>query len=389
MIRVIHITFLLLTTTITGVAQQSILDSLESRAVNEVEQYNYQGAADLYGELSQLDTTNNKYLQLAGKYSFQSGDSKSAKEYYTKLEDKDPENRLMLNHLANLYEQEDNAPKAIKYYTKLTKLYPENGLYFRKCGVLYDKAGEVKDAFTFLSKSHELNSRDLTTIRSLAGMFIKNGQLLEADTLLWKGLKYDSLNVGLMLLKATNSYKQKAYDSTALILKMASGRVDLNNYYNKMLGYAYLQIDSFERSIVYLQRSLVDENNPESAHYYLATAYEKLEDKETSIYHFEKAIVSGISTNISVYHRNLARLHNEDENLKPAIKHYEDAYRYNKDPLILFFLARATDVYYKDKNVAMRYYKRYYDSTHDNEEYKSYAKERRKYLKEQQHFKTN
>ena len=389
MVRIIHIFFFLLMTTLIGVSQNVTVDSLNRQASIQVERFNYQGAAESYGVLSRLDTSNTLYLQLAGKYSFQSGDSKSAKDYYLQLEEKEPENSVMLNHLANLYEQEDNAPKAIKYYTKLTKLYPDNGLYFRKCGNLYDKAGEVKDAFYYLAKAHKLNSKDLSTIKSLAGMFIKNNQLPEADTILWKGLKYDSLNVGLMLLKATNSYKQKAYDSTSIILKKASGRVDLNNYYNKMLGYAYLQIDSFDRSIVYLERSLVNENNPESAHYYLATAYEKLEDIETSIYHFEKAIEAGISTNISVYHRNLARLHNDDKNLKPAIKHYEDAYRYNKDPLILFFLARATDVYYKDKNVAMRYYKRYYDSSDDNVDYKTYAKERRQYLKEQQHFKSN
>ncbi len=386
MTRVIHIYFLLLSTTTFGVAQNINLDSLKQLAIEEANLFNYQNAADRYIQLVNLDSTNHHYLQMAAKYSFQSGDSKSAKEYYLRLEEKEPDNSTMLNHLASLYEQEDNTPKAIKYYTKLTKLYPDNGLYFRKCGVLYNKAGEIKDAFSNLAKAHQLNPKDLSAIRSLSGMFIKNNQLAEADTLLWKGLKYDSLNVGLMLLKATNSYKQKAYDSTAIILKKASGRVDLNNYYNKMLGYAYLQIDSFDRSIVYLERSLVNENNPESAHYYLATAYEKLEDTKTSIYHFEKAIEAGVSTNISLYHRNLARLHNQNNQLKHAIKHYEDAYRYQKDPLLLFYLARATDMYYKDKNVAIRYYKKYFDSKHDNEEYKTYAKERRQYLKEQQHF---
>jgi len=162
--------------------------------------------------------------------------------------------------------------------------------------------------------------------------------------------------------------------------------VDLNSYYHKMLGYSYLKIDSVDLAINYLERSLVKEGTPEHAHYYLASAYNSKGDHETAIFHYEKAIEAGISKDVDIYHRNLAKIFDQKKDLKNAIPHYEDAYKYGKSPVILFYLARAYDVYYEDKNVAIRYYRKYEKSADKNPEYKNYAKERRKYLQEQMHF---
>jgi len=151
------------------------------------------------------------------------------------------------------------------------------------------------------------------------------------------------------------------------------------------LGYSFLQIDSLDQAILFLERSLVDEKNPENALYYLATAYEKKEDMKMAVYYFERTIEAGVSKNQAIYHKNLGRLFDEENQLKKAIKQYEAAYRYSEDPLMLFYLARASDVYYKDKRIAMRYYDRYSKSDSKNAEYIKYAIDRRKYLKEQNH----
>ncbi len=227
------------------------------------------------------------------------------------------------------------------------------------------------------------------TTRTLANLFVVNRQFKEADSLIWKGLKYDDKNVALSLLQATNKYKQKQYDSTTVVLEKLLGRIDLSNYYNKMLGYSYMQIDSFDKAIWFLERSLVDEKNPEGAHYYLATAYEKKNEMEISKFHFNEAINAGLSGNLGTYHRNLARIYNEEKDFKKAIKHYEKAYECTEDPVLIYYLARACDIYYKDKNIAIRYYNKYVKSNDQNESYKAYAFDRKRYLKEQQHFNSN
>ena len=76
------------------------------------------------------------------------------------------------------------------------------------------------------------------------------------------------------------------------------------------------------------------------------------------------------------------RLYNKEDNLKEAIPHYKDAYKYGEDPVLLFYLARASDKYYEDKNVALRYYRKFIKSGFDNKEYKDYSAQRVTALKE-------
>ena len=78
----------------------------------------------------------------------------------------------------------------------------------------------------------------------------------------------------------------------------------------------------------------------------------------------------------------MARLYAKEEDLKAAIPHYQDAYKYGEDPLVLFYLARASDNYYKDKNIAIRYYTKFIKSNYDHAEYQKYAADRKRYLKE-------
>lgn len=351
------------------------------------ENQDYQSAFQIFDSYIASDSANYPCVEKAGRCAQRLGDFKKAKELFHYLAEADTTNSASTIQLATIYETEKNTPKAIKYYTKLTKLFETNPLYKRKLARQYHQAGLGREAFRYYGEANKLNPRDILTINGLAELFMQNGQYPECDSILREGLKVDDENINLHLLYAMTKYKQKQYDSTTMVLYNIRGDIDFTNYYNKMWGFSYLQIDSLDRAIVCLEKSLVDESNPENAHYYLGIAYEKKEDIETSLFHFNKAAEAGISTNQSLYHRSLARLYDQEGDLKNAILHYKDAYKYSEDPLLLFFLARASDAYYADKNVAINYYSRYQKSNHDNNEYKAYAKDRKKYLKEQIHFK--
>ncbi len=337
---------------------------------------------DCYENTTEYEPIN---LEHYGISSQKSGDLKKAKTLFLELEKMDTTKFIFAKSLATIYEIENNIPKAIKYYRLLTEKFPENGIYFRKLGQLNLEVGEVFDAFPNFIKAYAINERDVFAVQGIAEILLANNEYGQVDSLLNKGIEYDKENYTLNLLKARSKYKQKQYDSTAVVLDRLSKITTLNNYYNKMLGYSLLQIDSLDQAILFLERSLVDEKNPENALYYLATAYEEKEDMEMAIYYFEKSIEAGISKNIAIYHRNLGRIFDKSNKTKKAIKQYEAAYRYSEDPLLLFYLARACDVYYKDKKIAMRYYERYSKSKHENAEYQKYAIDRRRYLKEQQH----
>lgn len=364
-------------------------DSLVGLAERLYIEQDYQNSLGIYESLADSDSTNVQHLYRAGTAAQRLGDFKKAKDYLHKLEKIDTTNHTYARPLASIYEIEGNVPKAILYYTNLSKENPDNSLFYRKLGQQYLKGGETGDAFTNFNKSHKLNPNDFFTVQGLADIFSINKQYQDANVLLRKAIAYDESNLNLQLLYTTNKYKQAQFDTTATVLYGLRGKLDFSNYYNKMLGYSLMQIDSTEKAIFYLRKSLVNEGNPEIAHYYLSKAYEDMEEMDYATHHLEKAIDAGISKNLKSYHSNLARLQESSGNKKDAIRNYEAAYRYSSDPIYLFYLGRLTDEYYKDKSVAIRYYDRYAQSKDENIEYKRYAVDRKIYLREQQHFNTS
>jgi len=370
------------TTILSSLAQ---VDSTLILANEAYENGDYLLAYDLYQKSIEMDTNDIRTYKKAGLSAYNIGNMASAKTLFLSIIKRDSMDRMSLSQLASIYERENNAPKAIKYYTQLTSIFPDNSVYWRKLAQQYAQAGMSLDAFHYYNESYKLNNRDISTIKGISEIFIGNKQYEDADTIINKGLQLDSTNVLLYQLLARSKYKQKDYDSTVYYLKRITGVVDLNAYYNKMLGYSYIQIDSFDRAIYYLQKSLTDDGSKEYAYYYLATAYDELDNEANALFYYKKALEEGISSNVPNYHRNIAKLYNENNQLKEAIPHYKDAYKYSDDPVLLFYLARACDVYYKDKSIAINYYNKYIKSKHEHAEYKDYAKSRMRILKEAKH----
>lgn len=361
------------------------LDSLLISASNAYDQQDYVQALDAYTALIAKDSSQIIAYEKAGLAAYKIGDLPRARQLFIQLEQKDSTSKLALAQLASLYEQEQNTPKAIKYYTRLTKNFPDNPIYFRKLAKQYQSAGLKRDASKHYQSAYNLNPRDQLTIKGLAEIYLMDKEYALTDSLLRAGLDMDSMNIHFNLLIANSKYRQKAYDSTVYYMEVIRGKYDFRPHQNKMLGYAYLQVDSLDKSIRYLTKAINDPGTKEYAHYNLGAAYEKKNDTEFALHHYQEAVKAGISEQIDLYHRNVARLFAKEEKLKEAIPHYKDAYKYGEDPLVLFYLARASDVYYKDKNIAIRHYNNFIKSGYDHEEYIQYSKERKRYLKEQQH----
>ncbi len=331
------------------------------------------------------DSINQYCQERVALASYKLGDFKTSKESFLKILDQDSIHKISLENLAKIYELEENIPKAIRCYNDLVKQDTTNAIYYRKLGQLYVKGEFIIDAFDQFQKAYAINAKDFYTIKGMAEIHLANEEFKEADELIKTSLSYDSTNIQLILMSARSAYIQKEYQETVEKLEKLRGKLDLNNYYSKMLGFSYLQIDSLDRSILYLTKSLINEKNPEYALYYLAIAHEEKEEYDRAIDYYEKAKQAGISKQVDNYYRSLGRLYKQERELSEAIKNYEKAYEHSKDDLLLYLLAQATDEYYKDKSVAVRYYRKFEKSDYPNAEYKAYARQRRIYLKEQMH----
>ena len=313
------------------------------------------------------------------------GDFSRAKIQYEKILEKDSLNTSSIVALSSIYDQELNSAKASKYYKLLNEIYPDNAVYYRKHGNQYFRTGYINDAYHLYQQAWELNPRDILTIKSMAEIHIAQGEYLESDSLLQIAFTLDSNNVSVLLLKAKNSYRLKNYEDAVVSLKKVNRATNLDNYFKKMLGYSFMQTDSLDKAIFWLQQSLENENNPEYAHYYLAKAYEAQDNEEFAIHHYDLAIASGISKNMATYHMNVGKIYEDQKDLKKAVKHYEKANTFGAEPIVLYQLALAYDVLYADKSVAVRYFDKYLKSGDDNIVFLEYALKRRDYLIEIAH----
>ena len=343
-------------------------------------QQQYQKALDL---LTGLDTT---VVNLSRKATCENrlGLLKEARKSYQQILRQDSSHLSAIAQLASIYDQEYDLPKAIKYYRRLLKIDSTNSYYYKLNARVAKKAGLMSEAFVYYAQAHHLNPRDLSVMRDLADLFLANKQVLEADSILHLAYLEDTTNLQTILSKAKLEYTKKEFKKSVQLFEKTKGRIDLNPYYQKMWGYAYLQIDSFDLAISLLEKLLLNESN-EYTHYYLATAYAKKENWEYAMHHYNLAIKDAISPNLFIYHANLAEIYMDQNRKKEAMFHFEEAYRYKKEPKYLFFKARLADEYYKDKQIAINLYQRYLKSQDNQKEWLDYTRKRILYLKEITH----
>lgn len=348
----------------------------------------YFAALQAYATCYEKDTTNKTLLLSMAHCEYLLGDYQKAKEYYHQLENDSLYTKDAKIKLAAIYESQQNLPKAIKYNIALSKLFPGNPAYLRKLGLLYQQGNEPTQSLQYYQSAIKLNARDLLAVQGLAEMMLSLEQTMAVDSMLTKALTIDSTHIGLSLLSGRTKYKLKDYVACAHILHKLTYQTELSNYHNKMLGYAFMQIDSLDKAIFHLQKSLLNENDPEYALFYLALAYEKKKEFEKSKYFYSEAIKAGISDNLDQYHRGLGRISSAAGNFREAVEHYQNSLKYHNDGTVYFYMAAASEQYQKDKTKAIEYYKKYLNSKYTDKEKIEIAKSRILILKEQKFMKT-
>jgi len=345
-------------------------------------QQNYVLAIKKYTSCYFSDTLDKKPLSSVANCYMILGDYMLAKHYFHSLEKDSSYKTDAISKLASLYESQQNLPKAIKYYRALKDIYPKNPVYLRKLGNLYLQGRESKQALESYVQAILLNPRDLLTIQGLTEFYLSADDLVKADSLADTGIRIDSNNVGLLLLKSRIKYRERDYKTTSEILYKLTFQTELNNFYNKLLGYSFMQIDSLDKAIYHLQKSLLEENDPEYAFFYLGLAHEKKKEYSKAEWFFQEAAKSGISDNMAQYHRGLARIYTHQKEYQRVIGQYQKSMTYQIDPEVYFYMGNAAEQLNNKHNKAIQYYEQYLKSGHNNDEWKRISTERIKVLKE-------
>jgi tetratricopeptide (TPR) repeat protein len=266
---------------------------------------------------------------------------------------------MAISNLGYLYEKELNYAAAQEYYRELIQIDSTNSYYYRLNGFNSIKTKQPLQAMAYFNQAHNLNEKDLVVINELANLYTQMESLEYAEMMVDRGLELSENNIQLLYTAARIQHKQKSYENVTTLLEKTQAQEDSNAYYQMILGVAYLQLDSLDKGIYQLKRLVSLSKDSEHTHHYLSIAYDEKGDVEKSMTHLEKAIELAISQKTSTYYEELAVHYDRKKEYKKALDLYEEAYAHSKKPIYLFYIARNTDLFYKDKAMAVRQYKRY------------------------------
>ena len=209
-----------------------------------------------------------------------------------------------------------------------------------------------------------------------------------AQIFLNKGFALDSNNLSLHFLNARVAYKLKDHHSVIKSLNKVQKERDLDNFFLRMIGFSYIQIDSADRAIVYLNRSLRSNNGIEHAYHYLALAYELKKDYDSAIHFYREAVNAGMSESLGLYYRRMGNNLVAQNKWKDADKMYKKSLELEDNALVYFSIAQCHDKMGTDKKTVIKQYENFLKKANPAEtSLISFAETRVRDLKEYLHIK--
>ncbi len=360
------------------------LETLYQQALTKISAYQFEEALKLLSRCYIRDQYNVIYINQIAYCHGQQGRYPDAKLYYKEALKLDSINVTAISSLGRLYEQERNYKTSLPYYQQLVQLDSLNSFYHKRLAYNYSKLGDMFSGVNAFLKAHEINPRDIEVIEQLSDVYLRTQNYEFAKEMLQKGLYTDPNNIKLLYIKARLHKIDSEHEGVIETVTQAMSQGDTSNYYQMILGVAYLYLDSLDQSVFHLQELVKREKDTEHTHHYLGVAYHKMDSLDRSVEHFEIAIEKGISSKIDMYYADLGSIAETRNEYKTAIAHYEKAYSYDAKSEYLFHIGHNYDLYYKDKKIALRYYQQYADS--GDGKYKQYTLDRIEALKELMHF---
>ncbi len=320
------------------------------------------------------DTTNiAAALQLAFAQQ-RTGAWAEAKRQYESLLQRRPTLTEALNQLALLSEREANYTKALGLYRRLLAQDSTNAYFMKQVGYQYIRLNQPKAATPFYQKAFRRNGKDLEAIAELARLYLDEGKKDQlAAGLLDLGLKLDPNSVRLLQLDSRLNYRIAAFDGVIRNIEKTMALGDTTAYYQRLLGTAYYQMDSLDKSVRTFERLLKIGEDTEPVHAGLATALllgmkslppdsigKAFRLNGPAQTHFRLAIERGTSAQIPDYLIGQADAMTKDGLPMDLIaKHYRQVYEKYQRPKALYRLGQLYET--KDPDLAAIYYRELLD----------------------------
>jgi tetratricopeptide (TPR) repeat protein len=319
---------------------------------------NYIQAIKKYKKALSIKEDSDIKLKLA-KIFISNNQKEKAINIYSKIIQSQPENLLIKYSLANLFYSKKEYEKSLSLYSELIKNDTANVNYIYRLASNYKNLKIYKKAIPLYKNVVLKDSNNYKSYYHLAKIYRKLNKSDSVNFYLDKGLFIKPYDISLNKLKAKNSFQNKNYDKVIESVKRLDSIKEITPFYQNLLGIAYYQLKDYEQAKTVLSKLINKKQFQDETFYYLGLTHQALKDYAIAEQYFFMSIYIKKPLLNKEYYQ-LAMLYKSQNKLKNAIDFLKKASKEKKnDANTLYELATLCEIYYKDKNEALKYYKEY------------------------------
>ncbi len=282
--------------------------------------------------------------------------------------------------LAKLYSALHYNKKGIQILNELEQKDPTNAWYsYQKAKLLNEDINQKLD--TYLA-AYRKDTTWIKPVYAIAQVYNKIKFYDSAKYFINKGLLLRPTHSGLLKMKVLENYRRKNYNEMNKTLLYMDSLKKLPFFTAKMLGLNLYLLKNYTESLKYLDKA--NHIKPKDPVIYLYKSYVYSAQKKYSL--AEKMLKNSIKykhTSLDTEYYQLGLIAKERKKYKQAIEYFSKSYRENQNNTeALFQWALTSDLFFKDKKIALKRYEKYLKSNrYKNSEQYMFARERAYELK--------
>lgn len=292
------------------------------------------------------------------------GNYKKATNLYASLLLKTKNNIQLQLNAANFFNAIENYKTSIDIYKKLYRIDSTNIYIIRCMSKCYDNLKENEKAIGFYQKAIALNPYDAQSTNRLCNMYIALRKYDEAIKITEIYQRKDSSNQRINSTNAFIYYLKKNYTEASIRFGNCCKNKDSTFFTLKYLGISCYNNKQFEEAKNYLEKAFrIDSSDTQTCNYLGLSCYYSFY-KLQAINYMKKSVelASPDSSYLASLYFNLGQAYDgyDKSDCIDAYKAYERAYYLNpKDGKDLLYLAISCDRCAKDRENAIKYYKKF------------------------------
>ncbi|HWZ14835.1 MAG TPA: CDC27 family protein [Mucilaginibacter sp.] len=335
-------------------------------------------AADYLKKTYPEPITEVKALSSLAYASAMAGRLPEADDYYQRLYAKDTTNTAILFSLGSINARRGDNLKALSFYKKILLRDSTNFNVYKQMATLSRSSGNFGGAIMYFQKANKLNPVEPDVAYDLGTFYINLKLYKKADTIVTTALQADTANLLLLYVKAEIDYRLDKFPETVTVCNKLMQAGDQNSVIINMLGTCYYKLKSYNNCISTFKLLEESKTSSETSYYYTAMSYKALGKQAEAVNYFDKAIKEAISANANSYYSEMADSFDKMHQLKSAANAYQKSLLYGVMPLTYYALANLYDNEMENKNLALKYYKKYLKSrpVEGQKPYVAYAERR-------------